>query len=109
MSYNRNSDEAIGKQLAVYECAKPSVLANVTNEERAASNLQTVVMLPKPSNLQRVETGAIQFGDDWPGVFIRGDNAAYYSRALDSIMTGNADPVTVCAVAGLRKLLNALA
>ncbi len=23
----------------------------------------------------RVETGAVQFGDDWPGLFIRGDNA----------------------------------
>lgn len=23
----------------------------------------------------RPETGAMQFGDDWPGVFIRGDNA----------------------------------
>jgi len=25
--------------------------------------------------MKRVETGPIRFGDDWPGVFIRGDNA----------------------------------
>lgn len=32
--------------------------------------------LPEPQdNLGRVETGTTQFGDDWPGVFIRGDNA----------------------------------
>lgn len=31
---------------------------------------------------ERVETGAVQFGDDWPGVFIRGDNAFYYCGAL---------------------------
>ncbi len=31
---------------------------------------------------RRVETGPIQFGEDWPGVFIRGDNAAYYALAL---------------------------
>jgi hypothetical protein len=23
----------------------------------------------------RVETGAVQFSDDWPGIFIRGDDA----------------------------------
>lgn len=28
-----------------------------------------------PSVEPRVETGPTQFGDDWPGVFIRGDNA----------------------------------
>jgi hypothetical protein len=25
--------------------------------------------------MRRVETGAIQFGEDWPGLFIRGDDA----------------------------------
>lgn len=29
----------------------------------------------------RVETGVVEFDGDWPGVFIRGDNAAgYYAR-----------------------------
>jgi len=23
---------------------------------------------------ERVETGAVQFGDDWPGLFVRGDD-----------------------------------
>lgn len=33
--------------------------------------------------MKRVETGPIQFGDsDWPGIFIRGDDAMYYSFAL---------------------------
>lgn len=31
---------------------------------------------------QRVETGPVQFGNDWPGVFIRGDNAMYYAMML---------------------------
>ncbi len=30
-----------------------------------------------PSQAKRVETGVVQFGDDWPGVFIRGDRANY--------------------------------
>lgn len=32
----------------------------------------------------RPETGIMQFGTDWPGVFIRGDNAAYYAMALQT-------------------------
>jgi len=28
------------------------------------------------------ETGAIQYGDDWPGDFIRGDQAFNYARTL---------------------------
>ena len=32
----------------------------------------------------RVETGPVQFGDDWPGIFIRGDNAMWYRYALSN-------------------------
>lgn len=34
----------------------------------------------------RVETGPVQFGDDWPGIFIRGDNAFGYAMALQEAM-----------------------
>lgn len=34
--------------------------------------------LPVPVEGGRVETGPIQFGDDWPGIFIRGGNAAVW-------------------------------
>lgn len=34
----------------------------------------------------RVETGPVQFGDDWPGVFIRGDNALYFAMVLDTAL-----------------------
>lgn len=30
----------------------------------------------------RVETGVVRFNDDWPGVFIRGDDAFAISLAL---------------------------
>lgn len=46
--------------------------------------------IPCPFNLrehaERVETGPVQFNDDWPGVFIRGDNAAYLAICLDSAL-----------------------
>lgn len=35
---------------------------------------------------ERVETGPIAFGDDWPGVFIRGDNACGYAGFVESAM-----------------------
>jgi len=31
--------------------------------------------IPVPPELARVETGPLAIGDDWPGLFIRGDNA----------------------------------
>lgn len=37
-------------------------------------------------NNKRAETGAMQFGGDWPGVFIRGDNAAYYGMLLKQFL-----------------------
>lgn len=33
---------------------------------------------------RRVETGALQINDDYPGVFIRGDNALFYAVQLSS-------------------------
>jgi hypothetical protein len=39
---------------------------------------------------QRPETGPMAFGSDWPGVFIRGDNALAYTLALQDAL--NHDP-----------------
>lgn len=37
--------------------------------------------------MSRVETGVLQVGDDWPGVFIRGDNALMgYAPALRTVL-----------------------
>lgn len=35
-----------------------------------------------PEQTERIETGPTQFGEDWPGTFIRGDNAFAYAMAL---------------------------
>ena len=34
---------------------------------------------------KRVETGALQIGDDWPGVFIRGDEALSMADNLEAM------------------------
>lgn len=38
-------------------------------------------------NAQRIETGPLQIGDDWPGVFMRGDESFYYKMMLESLDT----------------------
>jgi len=37
---------------------------------------------------ERPETGVMQFGDDWPGVFIRGDQAGWMAAALGEMLAG---------------------
>lgn len=59
------------------------------------------------------ETGVTQFGDDWPGVFIRGDSAHLYAGGLDYALKHLAqqkhieDQVAYAVLEGLRDLLRA--
>ena len=39
-----------------------------------------------PAVTERVETGVVQFGDDWPGVFIRGDAAFFLNIQLSGLV-----------------------
>lgn len=51
--------------------------------------------LSAPIDLPRVDTGAVQFGDDWPGLFIRGDNAhglMTHIRRLTELLAHHPDP-----------------
>jgi hypothetical protein len=51
--------------------------------------------LPAPPDLPRVETGAVQFGDDWPGLFVRGDNARSlrdWIRRLAGLLADHPNP-----------------
>ena len=41
--------------------------------------------LPAPTKARRVETGAVQFGEDWPGLFIRGDDAMNVCADLERL------------------------
>jgi hypothetical protein len=36
---------------------------------------QSITQIPVPGNSALTPTGALQFQDDWPGLFIRGDDA----------------------------------
>ena len=61
---------------------------------------------------ERVETGPVQFNDDWPGVFIRGDNAAWMAinlseaiRILEPQVNGFNNVTMISTLKGLLHLL----
>lgn len=66
----------------------------------------------------RVETGVMKFGDDWPGVFIRGDDAFACAEALQTLLDkarkdlstieGSHDLASFTAVLSLEPLLRDL-
>lgn len=41
-----------------------------------AEKEEKILNLPLPEGMTRMESGPVSFGDDWPGYFLRGDNAA---------------------------------
>jgi len=49
---------------------------------------------PNPDG-SRMETGPVQFGDDWPGIFIRGDEACYIGFLLSQVLKQLKDEVCV--------------
>jgi len=52
----------------------------------------------------RPETGSMEFDGDWPGVFIRGDQALYWGAFLKSVVT-TGDSLLDIQIKSLSKLL----
>lgn len=63
--------------------------------------------LPAFPHNTRPETGPMQFGDDWPGVFIRGDNALADAALIAQVLP-MMPPDAWAATAVLEGLLNTL-
>lgn len=60
-----------------------------------------------PHDGPRVESGPIQFGDDWPGIFLRGDNAMAYATYLRMALAAmpDSDALNKVLLTGLAKKL----
>jgi len=56
----------------------------------------------------RVETGPLVINDDWPGVFIRGDNAAWYAMQLNILMSNLPDTIDVFTRSSINGLISTL-
>jgi len=41
-----------------------------------------ILQIPLPGGSGNATTGAVQFQDDWPGLFVRGDDAMVASNAI---------------------------
>ena len=41
-----------------------------------------ILQIPLPGGSGRAPTGAVQFRDDWPGLFVRGDDALVAGNAI---------------------------
>jgi len=58
---------------------------------------------------ERIESGPLQVGDDWPGTFIRGDNSFYYGTVLTGVIKrleniGDSDMGTKMDIDAIRSL-----
>ncbi len=60
-----------------------SRLAALVARERAMGKTLSVQL---SVGVNRPETGTMQFGQDWPGIFIRGDNAFFHALALKQVL-----------------------
>lgn len=53
-------------------------------------------LFPAPADGRRVESGVVQFGEDWPGYFMRGDDAMGLVLVIEMISKAGAqDPIAL--------------
>lgn len=67
--------------------------------------MEKPLALPSPGAGLRVETGVMQFEGDWPGIFIRGDEAVGFAACLIELLRSEPDHMVVQHVFDLGHLL----
>jgi hypothetical protein len=75
-------------------------ILGLTSRRHKVGDFQ-VTQASMPAGLRRVPTGAVQFGEDWPGLFIRGDDAVALMlsiRQLEKHIGGAANRIESFAV-----------
>jgi hypothetical protein len=63
-----------------------------------------ITRIPVPGNSGQTPTGAMQFQDDWPGLFVRGDDAIMLMAAIEQLQERLADHPDVIVAAALNRL-----
>lgn len=58
-----------------------------------------------PEQSERVETGPVKFGEDWTGLFIRGDHCMAYAGALEQVLKSKLGFIAKAYVEELLELL----
>lgn len=57
-----------------------------------------ITLLPPLEGGERIETGPMQFGGDWPGIFMRGDYACMMGMMLQGVIGSINDGEEVGAI-----------
>jgi hypothetical protein len=60
--------------------------------------------IPLPGSSGETPTGAMQFQRDWPGLFIRGDDAIFVAASIRELETQLADTENVRIASALSRL-----
>jgi hypothetical protein len=71
-----------------------------------------VTKIPIPGNSGATPTGAMQFLNDWPGLFVRGDDAMMLKAAIEELserLTDHPDLFVASALARLSKYAEIIA
>lgn len=78
--------------------------------QNAASEDVVVTVSEGPAGREpRIESGSIVFGSDWPGLFVRGDDAFHYAMHLEHLLDVlDQDEASVLSVHVIRGLLHDL-
>ncbi len=66
-----------------------------------------ITQIPFPGSSGQTPTGALQFQDDWPGLFVRGDTAISLHisiRALEQRLANHPDAVVTAALLKLKEI-----
>lgn len=63
-----------------------------------------ITQIPIPGNSGQTPTGAMQFQDDWPGLFVRGDDAIMLMAAIEQLQERLAHHPDVIVASALNRL-----
>lgn len=58
-----------------------------------------------PKQEPRIETGVVEFGDDWKGIYLRGDDAMAYGILIDQMLQNKKNLITEIQLKSLVELL----
>jgi uncharacterized protein YegP (UPF0339 family) len=78
----------------------PQGIAHLSMPHRMVGEAGTIPG-PDAEPVSRVESGPTQFGDDWPGLWLRGDSCFAYALALKAERSQSADAFSRAGVDGL--------
>jgi hypothetical protein len=73
--------------------------------------MSKITQIPLAGGSGQIPTGALQFKDDWPGLFLRGDFAISIMvsiQALQKPLADHSDPVVIAALFKLQEIADVI-